>query len=132
MRVFFPLLSSRVNYRNHRKLVVIDGKIGYFGGMNVADKYIQGDKLGPWRDTHFRITGGAVYLLQSLFILDWHMVSQCVLTVRDYFAPIQKNETDIPSNPPLMQLIAGEPVGKWRTIEQAITCLLYTSDAADE
>lgn len=127
MRVFFPLLSSRVNYRNHRKLVVIDGKIGYFGGMNVADKYIQGDKLGPWRDTHFRITGGAVYLLQSLFILDWHMVSQCVLTVRDYFAPIQKNETDVPSNPPLMQLIAGEPVGKWRTIEQAITTLIMNA-----
>lgn len=127
MRVLFPFLSSRVNYRNHRKLVVIDGKVGYLGGMNIADKYVVGDSLGIWRDTHFRITGGAVYHLQSVFILDWHMVSQRVLSIRDHYATVHWAPTISSRTAPLMQLIAGEPIGKWRTIEQAITTLVMNA-----
>ena len=61
LRVAFPTLTSKVNYRNHRKIVVIDGRIGYMGGMNVADRYIEGVSWGAWRDLHFRITGKGVY-----------------------------------------------------------------------
>ena len=70
---FFRLINFRVNNRNHRKLVIIDGRIGYIGGFNVGDEYLGLDKkFGYWRDTHFRITGKAVNHIQGKFVLDWH------------------------------------------------------------
>lgn len=76
---FFPpfghirLLNLKMNYRNHRKIVVIDGKIGYTGGMNIRNDHIYGTakKISPWRDTHLRIEGSGVYLLQNIFLNDW-------------------------------------------------------------
>ncbi len=74
---FAPVFSSlsshlRLNYRNHRKIVVIDGQIGYVGGMNVGSEYLGKDeKLSPWRDTHLRFTGSAVWFLQERFLMDW-------------------------------------------------------------
>lgn len=78
---FFPAvlgrLQLRINYRNHRKIVVIDGKIGYVGGFNVAREYVGLDKkFGYWRDTHLRITGMAVQALQGRFILDWNYANR--------------------------------------------------------
>lgn len=80
VEVFFPskfrFINLRMNYRNHRKLVVIDGKIGYVGGFNVGDEYLGlNAKFGYWRDTHLRIQGMAVYALQVRFILDWNQAS---------------------------------------------------------
>lgn len=77
---FFPskyrLINLRLNYRNHRKLVIIDGKIGYVGGFNVGDEYLGlNPKFGYWRDTHLRIEGTAVYSIQTRFILDWNQAS---------------------------------------------------------
>nr|WP_243721484.1 cardiolipin synthase [Macrococcus bovicus] len=70
---FFPLINFRLNNRNHRKIVVIDGRIGYIGGFNVGDEYLGlDDKFGYWRDTHLRIEGDAVNALQLRFILDWN------------------------------------------------------------
>lgn len=60
-----------INYRNHRKVVIIDGKIGYLGGMNVGDQYKYGVKGKHWRDTHVRITGSVVHDLQKVFLSDW-------------------------------------------------------------
>ena len=75
---FFPpfmhirLINLKLNYRNHRKIVVIDGKIGYTGGINIRDDHIGLDKkLKPWRDTHLRIEGAGVYALQNIFLDDW-------------------------------------------------------------
>lgn len=69
----FHLLNIRLNYRNHRKIVVIDGKIGYIGGFNVGDDYLsEYENMGYWRDTHFRIEGSAVHQLQERFIIDWN------------------------------------------------------------
>ncbi|MBF0715795.1 cardiolipin synthase [Gemelliphila palaticanis] len=69
----FALINMRMNYRNHRKLVVIDGQIGYTGGFNVGDEYLGNDnKVGNWRDTHLRIKGEAVSLLTLRFINDWN------------------------------------------------------------
>jgi cardiolipin synthase len=81
VEVFFPsklhLINLRLNYRNHRKIVVIDGKIGYIGGFNVGDEYLgMNPKFGYWRDTHLRIQGQAVYALQTRFILDWNQASR--------------------------------------------------------
>ncbi|WP_106767671.1 cardiolipin synthase [Paenibacillus faecalis] len=80
VEAFFPskfrLINIRLNYRNHRKLVIIDGKIGYVGGFNVGDEYLGLDpKFGYWRDTHLRIEGTAVYSIQTRFILDWNQAS---------------------------------------------------------
>ena len=60
MPVRFPALTGKVNYRNHRKICIIDGEIGFIGGMNIAMRYIKGESGRPWRDTHLRIVGGAV------------------------------------------------------------------------
>ncbi len=72
-KVLFYLLANRLNYRNHRKIVVIDGTIGYVGGINVSDKYRNNGKHKMfWRDTHLKIVGTGVYYLQYLFITDWN------------------------------------------------------------
>lgn len=63
--------ARTLNYRNHRKLVIIDGKIGYLGGMNVGAHYVDGVGGRQWRDTHVRLTGGVVHDLQQIFISDW-------------------------------------------------------------
>lgn len=69
----FHLLNIRLNYRNHRKIAVIDGKIGYTGGFNVGDDYLgEYENMGYWRDTHIRISGSAVHQLQERFIIDWN------------------------------------------------------------
>lgn len=78
---FFPALLGkfhlRINYRNHRKIVVIDGKIGYVGGFNMAREYMGLEKrFGYWRDTHMRITGSAVGALQGRFLLDWNFATK--------------------------------------------------------
>ncbi len=78
--VFFPgvlpHINMRINYRNHRKIVVIDGKIGYVGGFNVGDEYVnKGKQFKFWRDTHIRIRGEAVSELNKRFILDWDYAS---------------------------------------------------------
>ena len=74
--IFFPgivpHINTRVNYRNHRKIVVIDGEYGYVGGFNVGKEYISQDpEVGYWRDTHVRIQGEAVDDLNERFLLDW-------------------------------------------------------------
>ncbi|WP_188991640.1 cardiolipin synthase [Paenibacillus nasutitermitis] len=71
-----PYLNFRVNYRNHRKLVIIDGVIGYIGGFNIGDEYLGIDRrFGFWRDTHLRLTGNSVQQMQSQFLLDWNLAS---------------------------------------------------------
>ncbi len=88
-KVRFYLLANRINYRNHRKIVVIDGQTAFIGGINVSDKYINnGKKKLFWRDTHIRIDGPAVYYLQYLFITDWNFCCPDTLKISDlYFAP---------------------------------------------
>ncbi|MED4583706.1 cardiolipin synthase [Brevibacillus choshinensis] len=71
----FSFVNFRVNFRNHRKLTIIDGKIGYIGGFNIGDEYLGKKKLGYWRDTHLRMEGRAVYMLQARFFLDWNLSS---------------------------------------------------------
>ncbi|OCX53231.1 cardiolipin synthase [Mucilaginibacter sp. PPCGB 2223] len=76
-KVYFILLANRINYRNHRKIIVIDGTVGFVGGINVSDRYINNDINDQvyWRDTHVKITGPGTYYLQYLFICDWNFCS---------------------------------------------------------
>lgn len=89
---FFPpklkYVNMKLNYRNHRKLVVIDNKIGYLGGFNVANEYIgKNKKFGYWRDTHLRITGGSIEDMNSRFILDWRFASKEQLIISHSYYP---------------------------------------------
>ena len=89
---FFPskikLINLKANYRNHRKIVVIDGNVGYIGGFNVGDEYIGLDKKkGYWRDSHLRIEGAAVYELQLRFIMDWRASSDDEVTITYEYLP---------------------------------------------
>ncbi len=88
MPVLFPSFTSKINYRNHRKIVVIDGMIGFTGGMNISDRYINNGKHKTyWRDTHVKIEGESVKTLQFLFILSWQFVTQEELDSVDNFFP---------------------------------------------
>lgn len=107
-RVNFPQLANRINWRNHRKMVVIDNKIGYIGGMNIADRYAGSSKERmPWRDTHFRLEGDIVDALLYSFTVDWNFRDQ--KHILDYFAlePVKF------SNHLGMQLVTSGPLGKW-------------------
>lgn len=87
MPVVFPWFTSKANYRNHRKVIVVDGTIGFTGGLNIADRYIHGTKLGIWRDTHLRIEGSAVGMLQMTFVTDWYFSSKTLLRDRARYFP---------------------------------------------
>lgn len=88
------LLNIRLNYRNHRKIAVIDGNIGYVGGFNVGDDYVgEYENMGYWRDTHLRIVGSAVHQLQERFIIDWNASKKVELISYSpaYFPEIESN-----------------------------------------
>ncbi|MGO3728708.1 cardiolipin synthase [Enterococcus viikkiensis] len=89
--LFLPYINPRMNYRNHRKIVVIDGEIGYTGGFNVGDEYLGlVEKFGYWRDNHLRIRGQAVYTLQNRFLMDWNSQQKNEVVYQpDYFPEIE-------------------------------------------
>lgn len=112
--VVFKLLTSRINYRNHRKIVVIDGRIGYIGGMNIADRYINGNYLGMWRDTHILIEGKGAQGLQSSFVVDWFFSERKLLTQSEYFPHIQ-SKGDVK-----LQVLPGGPFSSWHELMMGI------------
>lgn len=127
---FAPLFSSinshlRLNYRNHRKIVVVDGTIGYVGGMNVGVEYMGLDKkLTPWRDTHLRITGSAVWFLQERFIMDWGYSSETDphrVDVTTYF-PEPIDEGDM-----AMQIISSGPDTFESPIKSGMLSMIYAA-----
>lgn len=115
----FPYIGSRVNYRNHRKIVVIDGKTGFLGGMNVGDEYLSRDpRYGFWRDTHLRIKGEAVHVLQTTFLNDWIFCTKREVGGEEYYP------TPGPSGNQLTQIIASGPDSKWYAFKQVLFAAL--------
>lgn len=114
---FFPpflgRLNLRVNYRNHRKIVVIDGRIGYVGGFNIGREYLGKDpKFGYWRDTHLKIRGDAVISLQIRFALDWnYAVQENLFKDGRYFLGRIRSGGGMGSLPELMEELKREPLG---------------------
>jgi len=92
----FHLLNIRLNYRNHRKVVVIDGEVGYTGGFNVGNDYLgEYDDMGYWRDTHLRIKGSAVQQLQERFIIDWNASKKSdLIAYESFYFPLVETEGD--------------------------------------
>lgn len=95
-KVLFYLLANRLNYRNHRKIIVIDGQTAFTGGINVSDKYIN-NKPGKlfWRDTHLRIDGPGVFYLQYLFLTNWNFCTgKMIIPEEPYFSKRRPNNED--------------------------------------
>lgn len=120
LKVRFPVFTSKVNYRNHRKIVVIDGRLGFVGGMNIAVRYIRGFDWGIWRDTHVMIKGKAVHGLQTTFLLDWYFVDQTLLTSSRFFPALDSVGES------LVQIVTSEPTAEWKEIMQGL-CLAINS-----
>ncbi len=114
MEVRFPRLTSKVNFRNHRKIAIIDGEIAFTGGSNIADRYKEGLKnIGPWRDTNVQIKGNAVFALQEVFADDWYFMTNRKITGPLYFKPVE-GQSGIP-----VQIAISDPFSDWESISQA-------------
>lgn len=124
VRPFLPvrlrLRRSKINFRNHRKILVIDGKIGFTGGLNVADRYFYGNRLGKWRDTFVRFEGSVVHALQMQFLADWYFVERKLINASKYFpAPRQFSNN-------LIQFVSSGPDTDWESIMQGIaSAIMY-------
>ncbi|MDA3130237.1 cardiolipin synthase [Aliibacillus thermotolerans] len=126
--VFFPkripFINMRLNYRNHRKLVIIDGKIGYIGGFNVGDEYLGlNPKFGYWRDTHLRIVGSVVKAMQTRFILDWNQASQThYISYRKSLFPDIESQGDTSA-----QIVSSGPDSEWEQIKNGYIKLITSA-----
>lgn len=122
MPVRFPAFTSKVNYRNHRKVCVIDGTQGFIGGMNIALRYVKGLHHGtlPWRDTHMRLRGSVVYALQRAFLVDWYFVDRTLINDHRYYPPMPWHI----SNDSLAQVVTSSPIAQWPDIMQGYVRIL--------
>lgn len=95
LKIYFIAFANRINYRNHRKIILVDGKIGFVGGINISDNYInQGDSPENlyWRDTHLKIVGPGVFYLQFLFLCDWNFCAKQSLEPTNEFFPAPETQ----------------------------------------
>ena len=112
--VRLPLTGHRLNYRNHRKILIVDGKVGFLGGLNIGDEYLgKNEALGFWRDLHLRIKGEALYVLQAIFLMDWFFVSKEEIDDDRYFPPQGY------CGEQLIQIASSGPDSFWESIHQA-------------
>ncbi len=120
---FFPSFY-RVNYRNHRKIAVIDGTVGFIGGFNIGDEYLGKGPLGFWRDTALRIEGRGVHLLQLRFFLDWHYVTDRYPgpAPRPHYFP----DPGTPGTTPI-QIVSGGPDTRWNPIKEGYIKLINSA-----
>ncbi|MCD8318526.1 MAG: cardiolipin synthase [Paraprevotella sp.] len=127
--VRFPKLTSKVDFRNHRKIVVIDGIIGYVGGMNLAERYFYPAESGEpaWRDTHTRLMGNAVAGLQRAFLSDWYVAVRQTITEQVYFPHedecrkiMDSDREAYASLDALIQIVTSIPTAPWPDIMQGL------------
>ena len=125
LRPFLPLRlrlgRSKINYRNHRKILIVDGEVGFTGGLNVADRYIFGNALGMWRDTFVRFEGSVVHGLQQLFLMDWYFVERKLITDPKYYPIPQKFDSN------LAQIVISGPDTQWESIMQGISSAIMSA-----
>ncbi|UWX54448.1 phospholipase D-like domain-containing protein [Maribacter litopenaei] len=102
----FGNLLFTLNYRNHRKIVIVDGKVGFTGGFNVSDKYIKPiSDLGLWQDLHLRLEGPIVNSLQRVFVKDYHFASNEDILLEDKYFPKMETKGDC-----IAQVVASGPI----------------------
>lgn len=114
-------INTQINYRNHRKIVVIDGKVGFTGGINIGDEYVGRSKFGYWRDTHIMVKGDFVYGLQAVFLDDFATIKEAN---EEFFYYGDDFDEFFPETEggegKLMQLVKSGPDSEFPAIEQAI------------
>lgn len=120
---FLPYINLRVNYRNHRKICIVDGQIAYLGGINIGTEYLGlSKKMGFWRDTHLRIQGSAVDNLELRFLLDWRFSTKEPHIIKDKYFPLKKSlgYTGI-------QIVSSGPDSKWSSIRNGFLKMINLS-----
>lgn len=126
VKPFLPLRlrlrRSKINFRNHRKILIVDGKYGFTGGLNFADRYLFGNTLGKWRDTFVRFEGAVVHGLQSLFLTDWYFVERKLITDAKYY-PVPEKFTEN-----VVQIVSSGPDTDWESIMQGIATSIMSSN----
>lgn len=115
LKLIPSMLTRDVNCRTHRKIVVVDGLIGYTGGMNIARRYRDGIGHGIWRDTHIRICGPAVASLELALIADWRFCTKQLLADRRFFP-----STGPRTGGALCQIVTSGPMDEWDTVMQGM------------
>jgi cardiolipin synthase A/B len=118
-----PFLNNKFNFRNHRKIIVIDGMIGFVGGLNIGDEYLGRNKnYGFWRDTHLMLRGEAVRSLQLIFLQDWYYMTNHSFLTAEYLSPQidEKNHGGV-------QLIAGGPDSEWSVIKNIFFSMITSA-----
>ncbi|MGB7999151.1 MAG: cardiolipin synthase [Anaerobacillus sp.] len=127
VEVFFPsripYVNTRLNYRNHRKLVIIDGITGYVGGFNVGDEYLGlNAKFGYWRDTHLRIEGSATLAMQTRFLLDWNHAARNKVGYEACYFPIVSSPGKAG-----VQVVSSGPDSEWEQIKNGYIKLITSA-----
>jgi cardiolipin synthase len=122
------MLANRMNYRNHRKIIVVDGTIGYIGGINVSDKYINNDKDDKlyWRDTHLKIVGNSVFNLQTIFLADWNFCANQKIRYSSNYFP-EKSEAEHYGNH-LVQIVSSGPDSKYPKIKYTLIQAILSAE----
>ena len=113
---------TTVNYRSHRKIAVIDGKIGYVGGLNLDKEQLDPPAFDTWRDTHLRMVGEAAWALQMSFIISWLNTTGQKVTGKKYFPEVETN-TFMP-----VQLIQSGPDSQWKGIRQLYFLMIMSAE----
>ncbi|MDY0174742.1 MAG: cardiolipin synthase [Bacteroidales bacterium] len=124
-KVRFAGIRAMINYRNHRKLLIVDGEEGFLGGINIADRYYDGGKSIEWRDTQMRIRGEAVKQLESSFLMDWYFITNKNLRRRKHYkySLPQLPEDSVPETC-YMQIVSSGPDSDWADIMQLYLTLI--------
>lgn len=128
--VRFPTFTRKVNYRNHRKLIVIDGTTGFIGGMNIALRYVKGRRHGspahqPWRDTMLQVSGPVVWSMQRTFLVDWYFVDRTQLSDRKYY-PKSAADAAYPGGA-LAQVVTSGPNSPYPEIMQGFVRIILAA-----
>jgi cardiolipin synthase len=122
--VKLPLLNNKINYRNHRKIVVIDGNVAFVGGLNIGDEYLGlNPAFGFWRDTHLIVKGEAVRSLQLIFLQDWFSMTGEQLLEPNYLSPKIPTEEIFGG----VQMISGGPDHQWDVIKKLFFSMIISA-----
>lgn len=125
IQLFLPPRWIRINYRNHRKLAIIDGRIGYIGGLNIGDEYLgKVTRFGFWRDTHIRVVGDSVHDMELRFAMDWNYTKGSRLRLDEkYFPSIEPQNNQVP-----MQIVSSGPDTRWNNVQYAYFKMITEAD----
>ncbi|HTY46666.1 MAG TPA: cardiolipin synthase [Methanomassiliicoccales archaeon] len=112
-KVLIPAITLRINYHDHRKIAIVDGRIGFLGGFNIGEEYLGKGPLGWWRDTAVEIKGQGVDALQLRFFLDWNYATKENLSFGPAYFPMAKGNGNA-----YIQIVSGGPDNLWNPIKE--------------